>query len=61
MPKLREQGLDPAAVLKLLEVEEIYLRTAIEKIELEHGSIERYLTDVLDVDVERIRRNYLED
>ena len=61
MPTILKQGLDPASVLKLLEVQDIYLRVAIDTIEQQHGSIEEYLRNGLGVDIERIRLNYLEN
>lgn len=60
MPRLIADGIDPGPMLKLLEVRDIYLHTAIREIEQAHGSIECYLTDGLGVDIERIRGHYLE-
>ena len=43
----------------LFEVRPQYLRAAFDKINEDHGSIEAYLRDVLDVDTELMKRMYL--
>jgi protein-tyrosine phosphatase len=44
----------------LLEVRPQYLQTGLEQIQKDHGSIENYLRDVLQVDLDYMRKLYLE-
>jgi len=43
----------------LFEVRPEYLKTAIDQIRKEHGNVENYLTNVLNVDIEKMRELYL--
>ncbi|WP_241024826.1 tyrosine-protein phosphatase [Paraburkholderia sp. Ac-20340] len=57
--QLREIGVEPAVVLPLLEVDADYIGAAMQVIDARYGGMQRYLRDVLHVDVDLIRRNYL--
>ncbi len=43
----------------LIEVKAKYLQTAIDSITTQYGSVEKYLTEVLDVDLDKMRELYL--
>lgn len=45
----------------LLEVDESFLKAGIEQIKKDHGSIENYLTNILNVDLNKMRQLYLYD
>lgn len=49
------------AMKALLEVRPQYLQTGLEQIKKDHGSIDNYLREVLNVDPERMKRLYLEN
>jgi len=51
--------LPPQLVAPLMTVEAAYLDAALAVIDEEYGGMERYLRQVLDIDTERIRDNYL--
>lgn len=43
----------------LFEVNEKYIKAGLDKIKKDHGSIENYLTEILDVDIKKMREKYL--
>ena len=56
MPRIQERmeerlarKLDPASLRPMLGVEIDYLRTALDAVEAQHGSVDAYLSDVLGV------------
>jgi len=51
--------LAPEIIAPLLNVEAAYLEAALAVIDEDYGGMARYLRQVLDIDAERIRRNYL--
>ena len=53
-------GIDAAVVRPLLEVRESYLDAARAVIDEQYGGIDRYLRETLQVDVARLRKNYLD-
>jgi protein-tyrosine phosphatase len=57
--QLQKVGVEPAVAAPLLEVDAEYLSAAMEVIDTRYGGMQHYLRDVLKVDVEAIRRNYL--
>lgn len=57
--QLQKIGVDPDVARPLLQVDADYIGAAIEVIDTRYGGMQRYLRDVLHVDVDRIRRNYL--
>ena len=59
LAQLFKADLAPEIMTPLLNVEAAYLEAALAVIDEEYGGMPRYLRQVLDVDVERIRRNYL--
>ncbi|SDC49178.1 protein tyrosine/serine phosphatase [Cupriavidus sp. YR651] len=54
-------GVRPEAILPLLEVRPEYLEASMSSISQTYGSVERFLADGLQVDVDRLRAHYLED
>ena len=48
------------ALLEVFSAKDEYLLNAIDKVKEKYSSIERYLTDALDVDIDRLRELYLE-
>ncbi|NKI72594.1 protein-tyrosine-phosphatase [Collimonas pratensis] len=59
LAQLFKADLAPEIMRPLLNVEAAYLEAALTVIDEEYGGMPHYLRQVLDVDVERIRRNYL--
>ena len=59
LAQLFKADLAPEIMRPLLNVEAAYLEAALTVIDEEYGGMAHYLRQVLDVDVERIRRNYL--
>jgi protein-tyrosine phosphatase len=53
-------GIDAAVVRPLLEVREDYLDAARAVIDRQYGGIERYLRETLQVDIDLLRRSYLD-
>ncbi len=51
--------LPPQLIAPLMTVEAAYLDAALAVIDEEYGGMERYLRQVLEIDVERVRNNYL--
>ncbi|AMO97058.1 tyrosine phosphatase family protein [Collimonas fungivorans] len=51
--------LPPQLIAPLMTVESAYLDAALAVIDEEYGGMERYLRQVLEIDVERVRNNYL--
>ena len=47
-------------VKELLEVDERYLKTGIDLIKKNYGTVEKYLVEVLHVDIEKLKKLYLE-
>lgn len=57
--RLSRIGVAPEVVAPLLAVDPDYIGAAMEEIDQRYGGMQHYLTDVLHVDIKRIRRNYL--
>ncbi|MFC4708382.1 tyrosine-protein phosphatase [Paraburkholderia caffeinitolerans] len=57
--QLQKIGVEPEVVQPLLNVDPDYIGAAMEVIDTRYGGMQHYLTDVLHVDVEKIRRGYL--
>jgi protein-tyrosine phosphatase len=57
--QLKQIGVGADVARPLLEVDPDYIGAAIEVIDTRYGGMQRYLRDVLHVDVDKIRRNYL--
>jgi protein-tyrosine phosphatase len=58
--QLQKIGVSPEVAKPVLVVDPDYIGASMEVIDQRYGGMEHYLTDVLHVDVEKIRRNYLE-
>jgi protein-tyrosine phosphatase len=58
--QLQKIGVTPEVAEPLLAVDPDYIGAAVEVIDTRYGGMEHYLTDVLHVDVAKIRRNYLD-
>jgi protein-tyrosine phosphatase len=58
--QLQKIGVAPDVAEPLLAVDPDYIGAAMEVIDTRYGGMEHYLTDVLHVDVAKIRRNYLD-
>ncbi len=52
-------GVAPEVMMPLLEVRPEYLEASMETIARAHGSVDRFLTEGLGIDVERLRGHYL--
>jgi protein-tyrosine phosphatase len=59
LAKLFKAELAPELIAPLLTVEAAYMEASLALIEEEYEGMDCYLRQVLDIDVERIRRNYL--
>lgn len=57
--QLQKIGVAPDVVAPLLAVDPDYIGAAMEVIDQRYGGMQHYLVDVLHVDVQRIRQNYL--
>lgn len=57
--QLQKIGVAPAVAQPLLDVDPDYIGAAMAVIDERYGGMQHYLVDVLHVDVEKIRRNYL--
>ena len=57
--QLQKIGVAPAVAQPLLNVDADYIGAAMVVIDSRYGGMQHYLSDVLHVDVEKIRRNYL--
>ncbi|WP_321845468.1 tyrosine-protein phosphatase [Paraburkholderia bannensis] len=57
--QLRKIGVADDVVMPLLDVDADYIGTAVEVIDTKYGGMQHYLRDILHVDVDKIRRNYL--
>lgn len=57
--QLQKIGVAPAVAQPLLDVDADYIGAAMAVIDERYGGMQHYLTDMLHVDVEKIRRNYL--
>ncbi len=57
--QLRKIGVADDVVMPLLVVDADYIGAAMEVIDTQFGGMQHFLRDVLHVDVDRIRRNYL--
>ncbi len=59
LKQLQQIGVAPEVALPLLDVDADYIGAAMEVIDTSYGGMHHYLTDVLKIDIARIRRNYL--
>jgi protein-tyrosine phosphatase len=59
LAQLRKIGVAPAVAQPLLGVDADYIGAAMSVIDTRYGGMRHYLADVLHVDVEKIRQNYL--
>jgi len=59
LAKLFKAELAPELIAPLLTVEAAYMEASFVLIDEEYGGMDQYLRQVLDIDVERIRENYL--
>jgi len=57
--QLHKIGVAPEVAEPLLAVDPDYIGAAMEVIDQRYGGMQHYLVDVLHIDIERIRRNYL--
>jgi len=57
--QLQKIGVAPDVVAQLLAVDPDYIGAAMQVIDQQYGGMQHYLVDVLHVNVERIRHNYL--
>ncbi len=57
--QLRKIGVADDVVMPLLNVDADYIGAAVEVIDTQYGGMKHYLRDILHVDVDKIRRNYL--
>jgi protein-tyrosine phosphatase len=57
--QLQKMGVAPEVVAPLLAVDPDYIGAAMEVIDQRYGGMQHYLVDVLHVDIQRIRQNYL--
>ncbi len=57
--QLRKIGVADDVVMPLLVVDADYIGAAVEVIDTQYGGMQHYLRDVLHVDVDKIRQNYL--
>ncbi|WP_245644135.1 tyrosine-protein phosphatase [Paraburkholderia oxyphila] len=59
LAQLQKIGVAPAVAQPLLDVDPDYIGAAMAVIDERYGGMQHYLVDVLHVDIEKIRRNYL--
>jgi len=57
--QLHKIGVAPEVAEPLLAVDPDYIGAAMEVIDQRYGGMQHYLVDVLHIDIEQIRRNYL--
>ncbi|CAG9184512.1 tyrosine-protein phosphatase [Cupriavidus pinatubonensis] len=60
LERITQFGIRPEVMMPLLEVRASYLDASVQAIEVEYGSMDGFLRDGLDVDVEQLRAHYLE-
>lgn len=60
LAKSSERGVTEDVMMPLLEVSPAYLDASVQAIKQEYGGMDRYLTDVLKIDVDVLRDHYLE-
>ena len=58
--RIESLGISPDVAMPLLEVRSGYLQTSLQTIEQEWGSTAQFLSEVLGIDVQRVREHYLE-
>ncbi|WP_321789548.1 MULTISPECIES: tyrosine-protein phosphatase [Paraburkholderia] len=58
--RVESLGISPDVAMPLLEVRSGYLQTSLRTIEQEWGSTAQFLSEVLGIDVQRVREHYLE-
>lgn len=58
--RIESLGISPDVAMSLLEVRSGYLQTSIQTIEQEWGSTAQFLSEVLGIDVQRVREHYLD-
>lgn len=61
LAKSAERGVRDDVMMPLLEVAPAYLEASVQAIDQAFGGMDRYLRDVLHVDVDVLRAHYLED
>ncbi|MNL43877.1 hypothetical protein D3C87_1664140 [compost metagenome] len=61
LAKSAERGVRDDVMMPLLEVAPAYLEASVQAIDQGFGGMDRYLRDVLKVDVDALRAHYLED
>ena len=60
LAQITKAQLPQEVIAPLLAVDAAYIEAALQVVEDEYAGMENYLRNVLDIDVERIRGNYLE-
>lgn len=58
--RIESLGISPDVAMSLLEGSSGYLQTSIQTIEQEWGSTAQFLSEVLGIDVQRVREHYLD-
>jgi protein-tyrosine phosphatase len=59
--RLAPVGVEAAVIMPLLEVRPEYLEASMDTIAQAYGGVEQFLADGLHIDVNKLRRHYLED